>query len=87
MSASSWAKDASTTLRVFAHWLPDVTARNEVARLDDAPAPAPPAQPVAVNAFEGKLLGLAESVVTLTWASWNQMVSWLQRIDGLRSVA
>lgn len=26
-------------------------------------------------------------VVTLTFASWNQVIHWLRRIDGLRTVA
>ena len=57
-------KDASTTLRVYAHWLPDVTARRDVARLDDTSPAAIPAQPVAVNALEENLVSLVESVVS-----------------------
>ncbi len=30
-------KDSSITLRVYAHWLPDTTARKGVDRLDESP--------------------------------------------------
>jgi integrase len=39
-------RDASITLRVYAHWLPDVARR--VGRLDPLQPDPPPAQPEAV---------------------------------------
>lgn len=82
---------------VWATW-PDPAAlgipganRWAVDRFNDVPTlqPQPPAQPAeyaeADDASEiDELLG---EVVTLTFASWNHIGSWLSRLDALRKVA
>ena len=40
----------AVTLWVYAHWLPDITTRKGVDRLDDAPPSATRAQPQALPA-------------------------------------
>ena len=44
-------RDASITLRIYAHWLPDASQR-EVDRLDTLQPPATAAQPEALSAEE-----------------------------------
>ena len=46
VSAAARARDASITVRVYAHWLPDASQR-EVDRLDTPQPSATPAQPEA----------------------------------------
>jgi len=48
VSAQLGHRDASITLRVYAHYLPNAS-RREVDRLDAAPAAATPAQPEAAS--------------------------------------
>jgi len=40
--------------------------------------------PTVAHVLSGKR---ERRLVTLTFASWNQIIPWLRRIDGLRSVA
>jgi len=56
--------DASITLRVYAHWLPDTTRRRGVDQLDDARPSATPAQPEALTVNERNQLSRYERVVS-----------------------
>jgi len=56
--------DASITLRVYAHWLPDTSARKGVDRLDDTQASATPAQPEALTVNERNQLSALSTVVS-----------------------
>jgi hypothetical protein len=80
-------RDPSITLRVYSHWLPDTTTRKGVEQLDDARLNATQARPDAI-AVNGKVsLTCLESVVSLNFASWNQLDGWLRQVEGLRRVA
>ena len=57
-------RDASITLRVYAHWLPDTSARKGVDRLDDAQPSATPAQPEALTVNEKNQLSRLAGVVS-----------------------
>ena len=57
-------KDASITLRVYAHWLPDAAHAKLVDALDDAIPDAPQAPPRIVNDDQKIPLSLLESVVS-----------------------
>jgi hypothetical protein len=81
-------KDSSITLRVYAHWLPDPLQEKLVNRLDDHPHPsATQTQPEAMNANEKIAVSTLFGVVTLTFASWNQITGLLRQLEGLRSAA
>ena len=57
-------RDASITLRVYTHWLPDTSARKGVDRLDDTQASATPAQPEALTVNERNQLSALSTVVS-----------------------
>ena len=57
-------KDASITLRVYAHWLPDPTSEKLVDALDDAAADGPQAAPQAFDDRDRKLLSALHGVVS-----------------------
>ena len=57
-------RDASITLRVYAHWLPDTSARKGVDRLDDTQRSATPAQPEALTVNERNQLSALSTVVS-----------------------
>ena len=57
-------RDASITLRVYAHWLPDTTGRKGVDRLDDVQPYATPAQPEALTVNEKNQLSALSRVVS-----------------------
>ena len=57
-------RDPSITLRVYAHWLPDTSARKGVDRLDDTQASATPAQPEALTVNEKNQLSALSTVVS-----------------------
>jgi hypothetical protein len=57
-------KDASITLRVYAHWLPDPTSEKLVDALDDAAPDVPQAAPQAFDDGDRKLLSGLKSVVS-----------------------
>ena len=80
-------RDGSITLRVYAHWLPDTSARKGVDRLDDAQPSATPAQPEALTVNEKNQLSRLAGVVSLNFASWNRVVPWLRAVDELRRAA
>ena len=56
--------DSAITLRVYAHWLPDTTARKGVDRLDESRTPATPAQPKALTEREKIQLSRVNAVVS-----------------------
>jgi hypothetical protein len=57
-------RDASTTLRIYAHWLPDASRTRAVDLLDGTQPAATPAQPAAVDAEWKNALKAAGSVVS-----------------------
>jgi len=59
-------RDASITLRVYAHWLPDTSARKGVDRLDDTQPSATPAEPEALTVNERNQLSRLSTVVSRT---------------------
>jgi len=61
--------------------------RSAVDRLDDTQPTATPAQPALAVGDDQNPLSLLESVVSLTFASWNQIAGWLRQLDGLREAA
>ena len=67
-------KDAAITLRVYAHWLPQLSGRKLVDLLDDGH----PAR-VAVSRLFG--------VVSRIFVSWNQLETWLRQVEALRTAA
>jgi Phage integrase family len=78
-------RDASITLRVYAHWLPDAS-RREADRLDTLQPSATPAQPEVVSddqVIRAKSFG---RMVSRIFASWNRIGQWLRHVDGLRTV-
>src|SRR5260370_32809562 len=56
-------KDASITLRVYAHWLPDTTARKGIDRLDDAHLSASQAHPAEHIALGGDTVSALDVIV------------------------
>ena len=74
------------TVDVYGHLVPGGN-RAAVDRLDDAQPSATPAQPAKKIAMGEKAVSALESVVTLTFASWNRMVVWLRQLDSMRSAA
>ena len=79
-------RDASTTLRIYAHWLPDASRTRAVDLLDGTRPAATPAQPAAAEAEWKTAVSACGSVVSRTLASWNQIAGWLRQIDGFRVV-
>ena len=57
-------KDASTTLRVYAHWLPDATSARYVDALDDTAPDVTPAAPRAFDERDQNLLSALDGVVS-----------------------
>jgi hypothetical protein len=57
-------RDASTTLRIYAHWLPDASRTRAVDLLDGTQPAATPAQPAAVDAEWKTALSAVGSVVS-----------------------
>ena len=57
-------RDASMTLRIYAHWLPDVSRTRAVDLLDGTQPAAPPAQPAAVDAKWKNALSAVGAVVS-----------------------
>ena len=57
-------KDASITLRVYAHWLPATTSGTFVNALDDAAPGGPQTAPQAFDASDRTLLSALDSVVS-----------------------
>ena len=57
-------KDASITLRVYAHWLPDPTSEKLVDGLDDAAPDGPQAAPQEFDESDRELLSGLKSVVS-----------------------
>jgi integrase len=80
-------RDASTTLRIYAHWLPDVSRTRAVDLLDGTRPAATPAQPAVDEAEWKTALSAYGSVVSRTFASWNQVAVLLRELDTLRRVA
>lgn len=80
-------KDASITLRIYAHWLPNPANRTLVDSLDDAPPNATQAPPAAFDARDQIALSALNAVVTQTFASWNQLDGWLRQVEELRRAA
>jgi len=80
-------KDASITLGVYAHWLPDASSAKLVDSLDDAAPHVTQASPRAFDAGDQKVLSALDGVVSQTFASWNQIAVWLRQLDGFRSAA
>jgi integrase-like protein len=80
-------KDASITLRVYAHWLPDATHANLVDGLDDAALDGPQAAPRIGDVDQELLLSRFNSEVSLTLPSWNLIGDFLRRLDALKRAA
>jgi len=80
-------RDPSITLRVYAHWLPDASSATLVNRLDDAASDVTQASPATSDAEVQNALSGLKSVVSLTFASWNQLDGWLRQVEGLQRVA
>ena len=80
-------RDASTTLRIYAHWLPDASRTRAVDLSDGAQPTATPAQPAVAQAEWKNALSAVGSVVSLNFTSWNRIGEWLWRIEQLRRVA
>jgi len=57
-------RDASTTLRIYAHWLPDASRTRAVDLLDGAQPTATPAQPAAADGEWKTALSAVGSVVS-----------------------
>ena len=62
--AGARIKDASITLRVYAHWLPDVRSRRLVDTLDDAAPRGPQTAPAAFDASDQIALSALNGVVS-----------------------
>ncbi len=80
-------RDASIRLRVYAHWVPDVSTMKAVNLLDDAQPSGTQAQPTTKSAEWKNALRDLAGVVTQNFASWNQTIAFVRRIDELRRVA
>jgi len=81
-------KDASITLRVYAHWLPDASSVKLVEALDDDTSPrVTQASPSALDAEDQKTLSALNRVVSLTFPSWNLISGFLRQIDAVRRAA
>src|SRR6188474_1784058 len=57
-------RDASTTLRIYAHWLPDASRTRTVDLLDATPPAATPAQPAAAEGEWKNALSAVGAVVS-----------------------
>jgi len=57
-------KDASITLKVYAHWLPQASQAHLVDRLDDAPRNATQTPPAALDGRDQIALSALRSVVS-----------------------
>jgi hypothetical protein len=57
-------RDASITLRVYAHWIPDVSAMKAVNLLDNTQPSATQAQPAGPSEDGNNPISLLESVVS-----------------------
>ncbi len=79
--------DASITLRVYAHWLPEISAVKGVDRLDETQPDGTPAAPGVGLTSSGNLVSPLWRMVSQTFASWNQMAGWLRAVEGLRHAA
>ena len=77
-------KDPSITLRVYAHWLPDVSRVTLVDALDDASPHVTQASPTTSSAEIQNALSAVNRVVSHIFTSWNRMAAWLRQIEGLR---
>jgi len=80
-------RDASTTLRIYAHWLPDASRTRAVDLLDGTRPAATPAQPAAAEAEWKTAVSACGSVVSRTLASWNQIVGCVRQLEALRAIA
>lgn len=80
-------RDASTTLRVYVHWLPDASGTRAVDLLDGTQPSATPAQPAREETEWKNAVSASGAVVTLTFASWNLISGWLARLDAARPAA
>ncbi len=69
------------------HWLPDASTYTLVNRLDDAASDVTQASPTTPDEEVQRALSGLKSVVTLTFASWNQVGECLRRLESLRQVA
>ena len=78
-------KDSSTTLRVYAHWLPDLSQVRLVDVLDDKAPNVTQTSPAALAVEEKNLLSAAGRMVSLTFPSWNQIAAWLRQLDRMRA--
>ncbi len=70
------------TVDVYGHLVPGGN-RTAVDRLDDVQPSATPVQPEQKIAVGEKRVSALERVVTLTFASWNQIAAWLRQLDRL----
>ena len=87
MSRQLGHKDASITLRVYAHWLPDVSRGRLVNLLDETAPRSPQTAPTAWDASDQNALSALNGVVSRIFVSWNHLDVWLRQVDGLRRVA
>jgi hypothetical protein len=79
-------KDASITLRVYAHWLPDASEKL-VNLLDNEASNVTQTSPGNASEDDRNALSALESVVSLNFTSWNQIGEWLRRVEALRYAA
>jgi hypothetical protein len=82
-------RSIQVTVDIYGHSVPGGN-RAAVDRLDDpslTPPNVTPAAPAGTDEDHANPLSAVESVVTLTFASWNQMSSWLRDLQGLQRAA
>lgn len=87
MSRQLGHKDPSITLRVYAHWLPDVSHVKYVDALDDTSSDVTQASPRASSVVGQNVLSRLGSVVTQNFASWNRIGDFLRRLEALNGAA
>ena len=80
-------RDPSITLRVYSHWLPEASKEKLVDRLDDTAPDVTQASPATSTREIQNALSALNGVVSLNFASWNQLAGWLREIEGLRAAA
>ena len=80
-------KDPSIALCVYTQWLPDASTVKFVDVLDDESPRGTQTAPAPASEVDQNALSRLGRMVTLTFASWNHLTSWLKQIEGLRTAA
>jgi hypothetical protein len=71
----------------YSHWLPATSREKVVDVLDDASSRVTQTSPMAFDENDQRALSGLSSVVSLNFASWNQLERWLRRLEALRTAA